>query len=363
MAEESVLPVSPAPDFSDRVDALLSSALAEQAREKRQLVDTLYGAKAALVKAEEEISALRQQITTRDEDLVAAIDKKFEERIEAIEEALIKLARSVGQVPARVRADIETAAVAVGERMGEECDALLRNMREDAVEVVSTIGKLSERSLGQTQNAIEGAREEYRTTTEQVVKYLGQRDDALQTQRDRVLIDLFRQLGESLGKRNAKKVAKAVAADPDIGRRPPPAAVRQSSGPPPHREPPAFRAPIPGGPLGESTSIASPPRFRPPGVPAPESREREDAFEGPEPYGAPPPGPAVSSPTGTMAPVSGYEPEPPRSSPDASSRVFGPIIPDEESKPRRARRKPKEAVPPKSPKPATKRAVRRKPPV
>lgn len=373
--ESSSLPTSPAPDFSDRVDALLSSALADQAREKRQLVDTLYGAKAALVKAEEQIAGLREQIGRRDEELLKAIEEKFEARIEAVEEALIKLAKSIAQVPAKVRRDIETAAVAMGERMGDESDTLLRNTREDAVEVVGTIGKLSDRSLAQTREAIEATREEYRTTTEQVVKYLGERDDALQRQRDQVLIDLFRQLGESLGKRNSRKVAKAIHEDPGIGRRPHAAPGKQQPPRPPYRQAPVYRSPVPG--LGSGTSIVSPPepmeppRFGPqPGEPEDELLDTGDTFDT-SPVAAQP----IANPLAKGDPardrlvrVPAYDtPRGKKESDEVAARIFGPIVPDEESKSRRSRRKPQSPAAPKAPraakppKPPTTRAPRRRP--
>jgi hypothetical protein len=370
MSEESSLPISQAPDFSDRVDALLSSALADQAREKRQLVDTLSGAKAALVKAEEEIAGLREQIGKRDEELLQAIDKRFEARIEAVEEALIKLAKSIAQVPARVRMDVETAAVAMGERMGEESDALLRNTREDAVEVVGTIGKLSDRTLTQTREAIEAAREEYRTTTEQVVKYLGERDDALQRQRDQVLVDLFRQLGESLGRRNSKKVAKAIAEDRSIGRRP----QAPPGPPPPYRQAPIYRPPTPGQ-LAPGTSIVSPsepiepPRFGPqPGAPELEVPEETDTIDRPRAAAAQPianPLTKTEPPRDYLVRVPAYDTKRGKSDSDeAAARIFGPIVPDQEAKPRRSRRKaqeppaPKAAKPPKAP---SSRGPRRRP--
>lgn len=235
MADESV-PSAPESDYSDRVDALLSSALADQAKEKRQLVETLYGAKTALGRAEQEITALKDLIAKRDEELLDAIDDRLaavfdaiddrltatrnslDLRISDLEDALIKIAKSVSQVPQKVRGDLETAALAIGERLGEESDGLLRSSREDAIEVVASFSKVTDRGVSQIRDAVEGAREEYRTTTEQLAAYLGQRDDSLQRSRDQVLIDLFRQLGESLGKRNAKKVAGAISEDPGFGR-------------------------------------------------------------------------------------------------------------------------------------------------
>jgi hypothetical protein len=371
--ESSSLPISQAPDFSDRVDALLSSALADQAREKRQLVDTLYGAKAALVKAEEEIAGLREQIGKRDEELLQAIDKRFEARIEAVEEALIKLAKSIAQVPAKVRMDIETAAVAMGDRMGEESDSLLRNTREDAVEVVGTIGKLSDRTLTQTREAIEAAREEYRTTTEQMVRYLGERDDALQRQRDQVLVDLFRQLGESLGRRNSKKVAKAIAEDRSIGRRPQAPPGQQPPAPPPYRQAPIYRPPAPGQ-LAPGTSIVSPsepiepPRFGPqPGVPELEVPEETETIDRPRAAAQPIANPLTKTepPRDYLVRVPAYDTKHGKSDSDeAAGRIFGPIVPDQESKPRRSRRKAQEPPPPKvakPPKAPSSRAPRRRP--
>lgn len=227
MTEQAAAGTHPSED-SERVDALLTSALADQAREKRELAESIHGAKAALARAEQEMAEIKQFIARRDEELLARIDERLDSRLGAIEESIIKLAGNVSALPAKVRADLETAAVAIDERMAEEMDSLLSSSRQDAVEMVTALSKLSDRQVdrlsapvGQLSDvvtrSVEAAREEYRATIEQLSVYLGERDDKLQRARDQVLIDLFKQLALSLGKRNSRKVSAAIAQDPDLG--------------------------------------------------------------------------------------------------------------------------------------------------
>ncbi|HEX2150272.1 MAG TPA: hypothetical protein VHI31_08900, partial [Actinomycetota bacterium] len=242
---------------SDRIDALLSTALADQARERRTLVETVFGAKSALVKAEEELAGIRELIDKRDEALLEAISKNNQTiveaissnlleavgaiaqnveksvkaaqpkiqpardagltlRIEAIEEAILQLAQRIadlGELPGQLRRDLEVSAVAIGERVGEESASLLADLREDQVEVVQTLVSMSEAELKELKQAINSARqeiterttstardtiEESRTTVEQMVEYLTgylqERDEQLYRARDKRLVELFQQL-------------------------------------------------------------------------------------------------------------------------------------------------------------------------
>lgn len=394
MADEPASP-APAPDYSDRVDALLSSALADQAKEKRQLVETLYGAKTALGRAEQGITALKDLIATRDEELLTAIDerlteakdfldRRFDSRIADLEDAIIKIAKSVAQVPTKVRSDLESAAVAIGERMGEEIDTLLRTSREDAVEVVSTFSKVSDRSVSQLREAVDGAREEYRTTTEQLASYLGQRDDSLQRSRDQVLVDLFRQLGESLGKRNAKKVAGAIAEDSQFGRTPVDSASKQPRGqggvlkvspppgPPYQGGPPAYQPQA--GSVESSLSTDRPSRSVPEpfaerfGDSSPAFGTSEQAFGGEssfDEYGSQPAAgqPTMANPLTRKAPARDYlipvfpSQEGPRDE-GVAAQLFGAMAADDAAPKRRRKTKPPEEL---RPKPPAKRPSRRTP--
>ncbi|MGQ0679196.1 MAG: hypothetical protein ACT4OM_05995 [Actinomycetota bacterium] len=385
MADEPAGPPPEVPDYTDRVDALLSSALADQAREKRQLVETLYGAKTALGRAEEQINALRDQVARRDAELLDALDQRIsdlqdamtirlDERITEVEEALLKIAKSTAALSGKMRADLEVAAGVIAERMAEEIDNLLSINRQDAVEMMGSFGKVADRGRTQAQDAIEAAREEYRTTTEQLASYLGQRDDSLQHARDQVLVELFRQLGESLGKRNARKVAKGIADDPDFGR--PPARAtggrkgraqpQQTFSAPPPRQPAPQRSPVQISSMPESRSFSA---ERPgPFIPEPYD-EPSQSFEGieyrqiyvpdPEPAG---PGPGSSPLTSaqlreylTDSPPP-FEPERSSATGDAAAALFGSMeAEDAPPKPRR-RSRPPQAGPPKGPpKPQTSR--------
>lgn len=329
-------------DESDRIDALLSSALADQAREKRMLTETVYGARSALVKAQEEIAGLREQISSRDRELVEAVTSRLEgsgsrgllPRIEALEEAIIQLAGRVAELPSMIRRDLEASAVALGERVGEEADSMLAQMREDELNIVRTVVDLSERSTGELKRILSSSRsdlkqavassaselaqmlessrasleqaaaasmqeliehlsqaakdtiESGRSTAELMVEhlegYLAKRDDSLQRVRDQLLIDLFHKLGQSLGQRDRKKVARSLSQQSGTGAllaaRPAPAGP---SPPPP--APGTFRAP----PARISQIPAPPSALRgPAGTGIPESFPSRP-LSGPEPIAAP----------------------------------------------------------------------------
>ncbi len=205
---ESVNPVSDDPggtEDSDRIDALLSTALADQARERRMLVETVFGAKSALVKAEEEISGLRDLINKRDDAILDAVAKNNEAllqsvsdrleavikaqsrprvqpardagltlRIEAIEDAILQLAQRIAEVSrlpgqvrseldelgAQLRRDLEVSAVAIGDRIGEESASLLADLREDQVEVVQTLADMSQTTVRDLKEALSRSEQE-----------------------------------------------------------------------------------------------------------------------------------------------------------------------------------------------------------
>ena len=198
---------------SDRIDALLSTALADQARERRTLVETVLGAKAALVKAEEEIAGLRELIDKRDDALLEAVAKGSEGladsivsrveaairaqpkpkiapprdagltlRIDAIEEGILQIAQRIAELPSLVRReteelalafrrdldevssqlrrDLEVSALAIGDRIGEESASLLADLREDQVEVVQTLASMSEASAREVREAVSRQQQE-----------------------------------------------------------------------------------------------------------------------------------------------------------------------------------------------------------
>ncbi|HEX2178023.1 MAG TPA: hypothetical protein VHL54_00675 [Actinomycetota bacterium] len=323
---------------SDRIDALLSSALADQARERRMLVETVFGAKAALVKAEEELAGIRELINRKDEDLtkrddalLAAIAKNNESvveavtdrvlaalqaqpppkvqpprdagltlRIEAIEEAILQLAQRIaelGELPGQLRRDLEVSAVAIGERIGEESASLLADIREDQVEVVQTLASLSESATGEVKQAVNLGKQEVveriaasskdvietaQSTAELMVEhltgYLVQRDDQLYRVRDQRLIDLFNQLGDTLGRPNRKKLAKALGEEYGTSKPLPPPPV-PAKPPPLPKVPRTFRQPEP----------------TPPPLPAGSGRSFQD-LKPPAPFGRPEPASRLDDP-------------------------------------------------------------------
>lgn len=352
------------PEESDRIDALLSTALADQARERRMLVETVFGAKTALVKAEEELAGIRELIDKRDAalleaitannktivesissnllDAVGAIGEKVEGalkaqpkiqpprdagltvRIEAIEEAIIQLAQRIadlGDLPGQLRRDLEVSAVAIGDRIGEESASLLADMREDQVEVVQTLVSMSEAELKELKQAINSAKQEVsertastgrdtieagRTTVEQMVEYLTgylqERDEQLYRARDKRLVELFQQLSDTIGRTTKRKLSKTIGDD--------------------YSTPQPLSPPTP--PAKKPAPLSIPRTFRQPTPPpAPEPRDQGQsfrdlqpakAFDRPEPFSRPDPAFAFEQPN-----------EPDDSSDEPPIRTFAPI--------------------------------------
>lgn len=213
------------------------------------LVETVFGAKTALVKAEEELAALRELIDKRDATLVKTVEKNNEAlvdaiaakvkppkdaslilRIEAMEEAILQLAQKLADLPGQVREDLETSAVAVGDRVAEESAALLAELREDQVEVVQTLAGMTETQVNDLKQILSmNARniiDTTQSTAEQMVEhltgYLLRRDDQLHRVRDQRLIDLFAKLGDALGRSNRRKLIKALGEERGLSAPPPP---------------------------------------------------------------------------------------------------------------------------------------------
>ena len=289
------------PDYTDRIDSLLASALQEQSREKRFLMETVYGAKSALVKAQEELTAIRELVAARDREvigllesrlpgvetdhltgrveaierlvgqsdqsLVHTLESRLEEidsqdvnkridavngRIDAIEEAIIELADRVSQLPQTFRNDLEASSVALSDHMSEEAvevirnlrtvsDAVMADLREDAVEMVRTLRLLSETVVEDVKRALEASRKQtlnalqlsrkqsvdlmksvagnVNETTkitaealaEHLTSYLSQREERIGRARDQVLVDLVRELGENLKRRDRRKLGQALS--------------------------------------------------------------------------------------------------------------------------------------------------------
>lgn len=331
----NAVPAGPGEEESDRIDALLSSALADQARERRLLVETVFGAKTALVKAEEELAELREFITQRDESLLEAVTARMEEvvranqptqgdgeladRIEAIEEAILQLAQRIaelGDLPAQLRRDLEISAVAIGERVGEESATLLADLREDQVEVVQTLAAMSDGSLSEIKQSTHQLKQELlerlsaaardgvestRTTAEAMVEhltgYLQQRDDTQYRARDQRLVELFQQLSETLGRSTKRKIGKAME---EQGPRPPlspPPSIQTQPPPMPRtfRQPPREESPPKRDPFRLDSGAADFSDLRPAGRPA---RAETDPAQDEDLFGTD--SPPTSSASGSM---------------------------------------------------------------
>ncbi|HVF12002.1 MAG TPA: hypothetical protein VNA87_02845, partial [Actinomycetota bacterium] len=112
-----------APDdgFQARIDDLVSSALEEQAREKRFLMEMVSAAKAALTKAEHELSSLRQIVEHRDESVVDLLETRL---------SGIGTERSIEDLSAKIttmleRPPVDEMVVPITQRIGELASQLV----------------------------------------------------------------------------------------------------------------------------------------------------------------------------------------------------------------------------------------------
>ncbi|MFN2610476.1 MAG: hypothetical protein ABR507_06350 [Actinomycetota bacterium] len=88
-------------EFQARLDDLLSSALEDQAKEQRFLLDMVQGARSSLSKAEEQMTTLRKMVEARDLAVVDLLEAKLsglgsQESIDAVSERIEQLAESPG---------------------------------------------------------------------------------------------------------------------------------------------------------------------------------------------------------------------------------------------------------------------------
>ena len=91
-------------EFQARIDDLLSSALEDQAREQRFLLDMVQGARAALGKAEEQMTALRNLVEERDKGVVDILEARLsgvgsQESIDRLASEVSELAASTARNP------------------------------------------------------------------------------------------------------------------------------------------------------------------------------------------------------------------------------------------------------------------------
>lgn len=64
-------------DYHVRIDQLVSSALKEQAREKRVLMEAVHAAKSAVTKSQEDLAALRQMLENRDRAVLDLLEARL----------------------------------------------------------------------------------------------------------------------------------------------------------------------------------------------------------------------------------------------------------------------------------------------
>lgn len=281
-------------ESSDSIDQLLSSALAEQSREKRMLADAVHSARDALNKAESELAQLKDLVGNRDETISEILL-----RVHTIEEWAHRVSAQIEATPQTVSSYISTSEE-LEVRIKAANDELLTDIREDQVEVVRALSRTFDVALAEVKQQLAANRQDYldklAVIAEQIVEkndstaelmmehltgYLGQRDETMHRAREQMLIDLFQRLGSALG-RSGKKVAKAMGAT--AGARPaqptpaPPPKFRASMArrsveppsPPPRRQ----MAPPRPQPEPEPGPIQLPVRESPP--PQPRAQPRPD---------------------------------------------------------------------------------------
>ncbi|MEX2586645.1 MAG: hypothetical protein WD602_01445 [Actinomycetota bacterium] len=214
---------SNAAEGSDSIDQLLASALAEQSREKRMLIDAVHAARDALRRSESELQEIRDLITGRDETLSEMLL-----RVQTIEEWSHRVSAQLDRMPATISESLASSEE-LEDRLKSANDDLLTDIREDQVEVVRVLGRTFDTALADVRRQLASARQDYMeqlsAATEQVIEknnataelmvehlvgYLTKRDETMHRAREQMLIDMFQRLGASLGSRSSKKVSKAM---------------------------------------------------------------------------------------------------------------------------------------------------------
>lgn len=176
--------------FQARIDDLVSSALEDQAREKRFLMEMVSAAKAALTKAEHELTSLRQVVEHRDvavvdllearlsglgtersiEDLAAKINMMLErppvdELVLPITERIAELADQVARVQSGLKPlDPWPAALEIQRMIADRVEARLKPLSDDVsearretLEVVRAVAEEISERISHRMNAAEEA--------------------------------------------------------------------------------------------------------------------------------------------------------------------------------------------------------------
>ena len=187
--------------FAPRIDDLVQSALENQSKEQRMMIDAVNAAKDALSDAKQDLSFLKERIQTRDTELMDVLDGRLSglgreesitrlaERLEPVEHALNEVAERLEKIGDPLRNAVEDAIKTAFDRLDEmnsnfaralegsarSVDEALRSMggaldslRDQTSQNASSMTELIEGSEGRTKELIEAADEKNRRMAETI---------------------------------------------------------------------------------------------------------------------------------------------------------------------------------------------------
>jgi len=145
-------------EFQSRLDDLLSSALEDQAKEQRVLLETVHGARTTLAKAEEQLASLRGLVESRDSAVVDLLEARLsglgtESSIEHLQDLVQQL---VSRTPVEDLAGVMTAGMTeVATRLDDLQDGLKPlDPWKPAVEIQRSINERMQERLAPLEAAI-----------------------------------------------------------------------------------------------------------------------------------------------------------------------------------------------------------------
>jgi hypothetical protein len=242
------------PAFRARLDELLSSALAEQAREQEGFMKVIQSSRDALAAVRSELGGVRELVERRDHAVVALLRERLPDadaeeniralsrRVETLDDEHASLKRSIsvkldsvaGSVEAmewRIQESLAALAGRVSEleRRGEEHAARMEAALKDLGEGVETRQQEVAHAIldaldpvGRIMQLVQGrlarAASELAIAQASLFSRLAEREERLERQRDQILSDLLDEFAGNLKPRERNRIAAELREADEIRR-------------------------------------------------------------------------------------------------------------------------------------------------
>jgi hypothetical protein len=140
---------------TDKIVAVLTSALAEKAQERTFLLNTVEGARSAFFKMQDAVTELRDRQAARDESIVELVESRLNEiegrRIDArIQDAQMlqgSFAEAQSELAATLRREVHAVVGEVTERLGKEVEEIVRLVRSLPKAILTELADAAEASV------------------------------------------------------------------------------------------------------------------------------------------------------------------------------------------------------------------------